>query len=135
MSEPSGSSSAHATDAAVVAAGLGVEPAVGLTHAEATERLARLGPNEVARRKAAQPWRLLVDAATEPFILLLLGSGVLAILLGEVRDGVLVVIGLVPILVADVVTEYRADRALEALRAASAPVARVRRGGSCGRGN
>ena len=39
---------------------------------------------------------------------LVLGSGVLAVLLNEVRDGVLVMIGLIPIVAADVVTEYRA---------------------------
>jgi Ca2+-transporting ATPase len=42
---------------------------------------------------------------------------------------VLVLAGLVPIVGADVVTGYRAERALEALRAASAPRARVRRDG------
>jgi Ca2+-transporting ATPase len=123
------SAPAHATDAAAVTAALGVRPAVGLSDAEAAERLALVGPNAVARRKAAPLWRVVVEAATEPFILLLLGSGFLAIFLGEVRDGLLVVIGLVPIVAADVVTEYRAERALEALRAASAPIARVRRGG------
>jgi magnesium-transporting ATPase (P-type) len=132
MSWPHPGSSPHATDAAAVAALLGVEPAVGLTDAQAAERLARIGANAVARQEAAPLWRLVVEAATEPFILLLLGSGVLAILLGEVRDGLLVVIGLVPIVAADVVTEYRAERALEALRAASAPVARVRRNGEAG---
>ena len=57
-------------------------------------------------------------------------AGALAILVGEVRDGLLVLFGLLPIVGADVVTEYRGERALEALRAASAPVARIRRGGA-----
>ena len=73
---------------------------------------------------------MLVDAATEPFVLLLLAAGIGAILLGEVRDGLLVLLGLLPIVVADVVTGYRGERALEALREASAPVARVRRDGA-----
>jgi Ca2+-transporting ATPase len=54
----------------------------------------------------------------------------MAVFLGEVRDGLLVLVGLVPIVAADVVTEFRAERALEALHAASAPVARVRRDGA-----
>jgi calcium-translocating P-type ATPase len=41
----------------------------------------------------------------------------------------LVIAALIPIVGADVVTEYRGDRALEALRDASAPRARVRRDG------
>ena len=50
-------------------------------------------------------------------------------MLGELRDGLLVLLGLLPIVGADVVTEYRGQQALEALRAASAPIARVRRDG------
>jgi Ca2+-transporting ATPase len=72
---------------------------------------------------------MIWEAATEPFILMLFAAGVLAVLLGEVRDGGLILAGLVPIVGADVVTGYRAERALEALRAASAPRARVRRDG------
>jgi Ca2+-transporting ATPase len=72
---------------------------------------------------------MVVEAATEPFVVLLLIAGLGAILLGEVRDGLLILVGLVPIVGADVVTEFRGERALEALRAASAPMARVRRGG------
>ena len=119
----------HATDAAAVAAALGVQPANGLTDAEAARRLAASGANLLARRSAPPLWRMVWDAATEPFILLLLGSGALAVVLGEVRDGLLVMAGLLPIVAADVVTGFRAERALEALHAASAPLARVRRGG------
>jgi Ca2+-transporting ATPase len=43
---------------------------------------------------------------------------------------VLVLVALLPIVGADVVTEYRGERALEALREASAPTARVRRDGT-----
>ncbi len=122
-------SSPHATEAAAVAAALGVQPELGLTASEAARRLAEAGANRLAPRKVPSPWRMATEAATQPFILLLLGSGALALLLGEVRDGLLVMIGLVPIVAADVVTEYRAERALEALHAASAPQARVRRDG------
>lgn len=119
----------HATEAAAVAAAFGVQPATGLTDAEAARRLAALGANLLARRTAPPLWKMVWDAATEPFILLLLGSGGLAVFLGEVRDGLLVMIGLLPIVAADVLTEFRAERALEALHAASAPLARVRREG------
>ncbi|MGH2456857.1 MAG: cation-transporting P-type ATPase, partial [Candidatus Limnocylindria bacterium] len=119
----------HATAAPRVAAGLGVKPDIGLTAAEARRRLELHGRNELEHRPPPRPWRLVVEAATEPFILLLLGAGILAVLLGEVRDGLLVIGGLVPIVGADVVTEFRAERALDALRAASAPLARVRRDG------
>jgi Ca2+-transporting ATPase len=119
----------HATEAAAVAAAFGVQPEVGLTDEEAARRLAESGANLLAQRTATPLWRMVWDAATEPFILVLLASGGLAVLLGEVRDGLLVLAGLVPIIAADVVTGFRAERALEALHSASAPVARVRRAG------
>ncbi|HSM37927.1 MAG TPA: cation-transporting P-type ATPase, partial [Candidatus Limnocylindrales bacterium] len=123
------SSPPHATDAAAVAAAHDVTPGQGLSSDEARRRLLASGPNELEEHRAEPLWRMVVDAATEPFILLLLGAGVLAVFLGEVRDGLLVIAGLVPIVGADVVTEFRAERALEALRSASAPLARLRRDG------
>ena len=84
------------------------------------------------RRSAGPSSRMVWGAATEPFVLLLLGAGLLAVALGEVRDGLLILAGLGPIVGADVVTEYRGERALEALRDASAPRARVRRDGAVG---
>ena len=121
---------AHALDANVVAARLEVDPGVGLVPAEVERRLARSGANELEHAERPAVWRMLLEAASEPFVLLLAAAGVGAVLLNEVRDGLLVLLGLIPIVGADVVTEYRGERALEALRAASAPVARVRRGGA-----
>jgi Ca2+-transporting ATPase len=117
----------HATDAAAVAAVFGVQPATGLPDDEAIRRLAATGANQLAPRKAPSVWRMASGAARQPFILLLLGSGALAIALNEVRDGLFVMLGLIPIVAADVVVEFRAERALQALADASAPVARVRR--------
>ena len=122
--------SAHALSGAEVAAVLDVDPRRGLDPADIPARAAAAGPNAVERADPPRLWRMVLASATQPFVLLLLAAGIGAILLGEVRDGWLVLMGLVPIVGADVVTEYRGERALEALRAASAPRARVRRGGS-----
>ena len=119
----------HTRPPADVTAGLGVDPELGLSQAEAVRRLVETGPNELAPPERPSLLAMVWQAATEPFILMLLAAGVLAVLLGEVRDGLLVLVALLPIVGADVVTGYRAERALEALRAASAPRARVRRGG------
>ncbi|HET7181243.1 MAG TPA: cation-transporting P-type ATPase [Candidatus Limnocylindrales bacterium] len=121
---------AHAIAIADVAARLRVDPTAGLDGGEAARRAADLGPNELEHAKPPQVWRMVLEAATEPFVVLLAAAGIGAVLLNEVRDGLLVLLGLIPIVGADVVTEYRGERALEALRAASAPVARVRRNGA-----
>lgn len=119
----------HAEAGTAVAAALGVDPTVGLSTAEAARRAETAGPNALKASKREPVWRMVLEAATEPFVLMLAAAGVLAMVVGEVRDGLLVLIGLLPIVGADVVTEYRGERALEALRDASAPVARVRREG------
>ena len=120
----------HARVAGAVADELGVDPAVGLSAAEAGRRALESGPNALEASKAEPLWRMVLEAMTEPFVIMLALAGGLAILVGEVRDGLLVLAGLLPIVGADVVTGYRGERALEALRDASAPVARVRRDGA-----
>ncbi|MEO5884661.1 MAG: cation-transporting P-type ATPase, partial [Candidatus Limnocylindrales bacterium] len=116
-----------ALPSSAVAASLGVDPAAGLTDAEAGHRAAIVGPNALEPERHESVLGMIREAATEPFVLLLFAAGVGAILLGEVRDGLFVLVGLLPIIGADVVTEFRGERALEALRDAAAPRARVRR--------
>jgi P-type Ca2+ transporter type 2C len=123
---------AHARTPQEVAAALDVDPSAGLAEDEAARRAAIAGPNALEATASPSLWRIVLDAATEPFVLLLLAAGIGAVLLGEVRDGLLILAGLIPIVGADVVTEYRAERALEALREAAAPRARVRRSGRVG---
>ena len=120
----------HALSAAEMAERLRVDPSQGLASADARARLGAYGPNELEPPRRVSVLASIVDAATEPFVVLLAFAGVLAVLLGEVRDGLLILVGLVPIVGADVVTEFRAERALEELRAATAPLANVRRDGA-----
>jgi P-type Ca2+ transporter type 2C len=130
--EPPISAAYHAETAAAVAADLGVEPSTGLPAEEALRRGLETGPNALEEARREPAWRMVVEALTEPFIIMLVLAGMLALVVGEIRDGILILIALLPIVGADVVTEYRGERALEALREASAPVARVRRDGVVG---
>src|SRR4249919_2935324 len=123
-------STAHALPADEVARSLGVDTAIGLSTGEVARRAAASGPNELEEAPRTSIARLFWDALTEPFVVLLIVAGVLAVALGEVRDGLLVLLALLPIVGADVVTGYRGEKALDALREASAPTARVRRDGS-----
>jgi Ca2+-transporting ATPase len=108
---------------------LGTDRALGLTPEQTSSRLAEFGPNELESVRKTSLLRLFWDGAREPFVVLLFVAGCLAIALNEVRDGILVLVILAPIVGASVITEYRGEKALEALREAAAPSARVRRGG------
>ncbi len=125
-----GLTDAHSRSPAEVAAALEVNPRRGLTEAAASARLGATGRNELQPPERPSLWAALRDAVSEPFVVLLAAAGIGAIALGEVRDGVFVLGGLVPIVAADVVTTFRSERALEALQRASAPRAHVLRAGS-----
>lgn len=101
----------------------------GLTAAEAAEKLAANGPNELAREEPTSPWKIFAGQFASPVIWLLLGACVVSALLGQIADaiaiGVIVVInGFVGFF-----QEYRAERAVLALRSMTAPRARVVRDG------
>ncbi|HEY4633662.1 MAG TPA: cation-transporting P-type ATPase [Candidatus Limnocylindrales bacterium] len=120
----------HALEVDAVLERFAVTPDTGLTAAEATARLEAAGPNELAPPRHVSVLSVFIEAITEPFVVMLALAGGLAVLLGETRDGLLVLLGLVPIVGADVATSFRAERALEELRKAASPRAHVRRDGA-----
>ena len=90
-------STAHVLPADEVARSLGVDTAIGLPASEVARRAAASGPNELEEAPRTSIARLFWDALTEPFVVLLIVAGVLAVVLGEVRDGLLVLLALLPI--------------------------------------
>jgi Ca2+-transporting ATPase len=101
----------------------------GLTSAEAARLLAQTGPNALEHADGPNPWAMLWGQLKSPVVLLLLGACVVSGVLREVADAI--AIGTIVVLNALVgfFQEYRAERAMEALRAMTAPRARVRRDG------
>jgi Ca2+-transporting ATPase len=101
----------------------------GLSEAEAAKRLLEHGPNEVAREKTVSPWLLLLGQFKSPVIWLLLVACAISALLGEIVDAI--AIGAIVVINALVgfFQEFRAERAVLALRAMTAPRARVLRDG------
>ena len=102
----------------------------GLDAEEALRRLAQHGPNELPRPPRRGPLRLALGVLSEPMFLLLALAAAIYLAIGDLAEGAmlagfaLLTIGLV------VVQQARSERALEALRALGAPVARVVRGGA-----
>ncbi len=101
----------------------------GLGASEAAERLRAQGRNELDREKRASMLAVLARQYRGALVGLLAAACVLSIALGEVRDAIAIAVILLLNGVVGFVQEWRAESAIAALAAMSAPRARVRRDG------
>jgi Ca2+-transporting ATPase len=101
----------------------------GLTAAQAAERLARYGPNELRERPRPGFFRMVLAQFNNFLILLLIAAALISILLGEYVDAAAILAIVVLNAVLGVIQESRAERAIAALRKMAAPNAMVLRDG------
>ncbi len=120
---------AHGLPVAEVAAHLGSDPAAGLATKEASQRLARYGPNELPHPRPRSLMRVFFGQFQDFMVLVLLGATGISFFLGEIGDAVTILLIVVVNAILGALQEFRAERSLEALKEMSAPTARVRRDG------
>ena len=101
----------------------------GLTSDEARARLAATGPNEIRRVSGPSPLAIFVRQLRGAMVYLLVAACVVSAFLGEAVDAIAIGVILVLNAVVGFLQEYRAERAVDALRAMTAPHARVARDG------
>jgi P-type Mg2+ transporter len=112
---PVTAAAAAAADPEAVLRMLGSGPD-GLPGHEAGNRLTRLGPNALAVESRSLR-AIVLEQVRNGINILLAGAGVLTIVTGDVIDGA-IILGLIALNVSlSIVQEYRAERALAALRA------------------
>ena len=102
----------------------------GLASAEATARLARYGPNELVETGSTRLWRILWQQFTAVMVLILVAAAVLSLVLGKYLEAgailaIVVLFGLLGFF-----QEYRAERAIAALKKLAVPTVRVVRDGT-----
>ena len=119
----------HALDRGRVAARLATDAERGLPSAEARARLARVGPNRIGQGRETSLWRLAVSQFESLVVLLLLVAAGVAMALGEVVEGLVILAALLLNAAIGFLTEWRARRSLARLRALVVLEARVRRDG------
>ncbi|GFO61545.1 ATPase [Geomonas silvestris] len=103
--------------------------AAGLTGAEAARRLAAHGPNLLSSSQRISPWRILLEQFKNVLIIILLLAAGLSIFLGHAVESAAIAVIVAFAALLGFFQEYRAERALEALREMAAPTARVLRDG------
>ncbi len=111
---------------------LKVTPEAGLTDSEAKKRLEQYGPNELKSAEKESLFMRFLDQMKDPMIIVLLVAAVLSFVSSGFTDWVDSVIILLIVIVNAVISisqEDNAEKALEALRKMSAPLAKVIRNG------
>ena len=103
--------------------------APGLNSEEVRRRLEEFGPNELQATQRVSPWKLLLDQFKNVLIVILLVATGLSACLGEGIETI--VIGVIVLFAVGLgfIQEFRAERAIDALRKMAAPTATVLRDG------
>src|SRR3970282_864520 len=86
-------------------------------------------PNEIQRERRVPSWLVLARQFNSPVIWLLVGACAISAALGEVADAITIASIVVLNGLVGFFQEYRAERAILALRSMTAPRARVLRDG------
>ena len=101
----------------------------GLSTAEVKKRLQEYGPNQLIERGMKSPWRILLDQFTELMVVILVVAAGISVLMHETTDAIVILIIVVLNAALGFSQEYRAEKAMAALKRLSAPRVKVRREG------
>ena len=119
----------HTLDTRVATETLKVDVQSGLASDQIWQRLEQFGPNEIQSGERRGPWRLLVAQFSDFMIMVLLVAAVISGFIGEPQDAIAIIVIVLLNAIIGFVQDYRAERALEALRRLAETRARVRRNG------
>ncbi|MEW5985451.1 MAG: cation-translocating P-type ATPase [Chloroflexota bacterium] len=103
--------------------------AAGLSAAEAERRLQQYGLNELVERGVKSPWRILWEQLTAVMVLILIIAAVVSAFLGDWEDTVVILAIVVMNALLGLTQEYRAEKAIAALKKLAVPTVKVRRDG------
>lgn len=102
----------------------------GLTESDAQARLAAEGANELPQPERRTPLRIVLEVLREPMFALLIGGGAIYLLLGDIKEALILLAFALLSIVITVVQESRTEHVLEALRNLASPRALVIRDGA-----
>lgn len=101
----------------------------GLNQSDAEKLLLKYGKNELVEKKKKSIWLIFLDQFKEAMIIILLAAAVISTFIGEVKDAVVILIIVILNAVIGFVQEYKAEKAMAALKKMSALKSLVRRNG------
>ena len=101
----------------------------GLSEREAAKRLQIEGFNDLPTSKPRSTFRIGLETMREPMFLLLAAAGGIYLLIGDLRDALVLMVAIFVVIGITIYQERKTERALEALRDLSSPRALVIRDG------
>ncbi|WP_455198732.1 cation-translocating P-type ATPase, partial [Kaarinaea lacus] len=119
----------HTRSISDVASDLEVNIRHGLDDKDVLERTARYGTNSIEQAEKTTFIQKFLRQFADVMIIVLLAAAFLAGVMGELSDTIVILVIVILNAVIGSVQEFRAERALDALRKLSSPEASVRRGG------
>ena len=113
--------------ATAVLQALDVDLSSGLTQSEAERRLKEYGRNELEERRGRHPVAILIEQLTASVVLILIAAAAIAALLSDYKDAIAIAAIIILNAALGFNQEYRAEKAIAALKKLTVPSARVRR--------
>lgn len=119
----------HTLSAEEAAAALQSSTQIGLSSHEANLRLAKFGRNELVEQNIRSPLKILLEQITATMVLILLAAAGISAALGELKDALVILAIVILYSAIGFLQEYRAEKAIAALKKMSIPVVTARRDG------
>ena len=99
----------------------------GLSTDEVAKRIQRYGANQLQEKKKKPVWLLFVMQFKDVMILILMVAAIISAVVGDVKDMIVILIIIMINAIVGFVQEFRAEKAIDALKKMSAAHVRVRR--------
>lgn len=119
----------HTLDIEDVSEKLQTDLSTGLSTDVATHRLVTHGANVLPETEAISTWRLFIRQLASTLVLILLGACLVSLVLGDYLEASAIFVVVILNAVLACIQEYRAEKAMAALRTFATPTVRVRRNG------
>ena len=102
---------------------------IGLTSAEANERLKANGANALATEKKSKPLKIFINQFKDIMVIILLISTGISVFLGETYDAITIILIVLINAILGFIQEFKTEKTLEALSKMTAPTAHCYRNG------
>jgi Ca2+-transporting ATPase len=99
----------------------------GLSTEEVAKRIQQYGANQLQEKKKKPVWLLFAMQFKDVMILILMVAAIISAVVGDVKDMIVILIIIVINAIVGFVQEYRAEKAIDALKKMSAAHVRVKR--------